>query len=682
MFNSLRTKVFLAVVLILAVVTGVVMFFTNQDVEQALVAAENRSASNVLHLLEVNVEGRYRTLLTDKIRVVRERKASLETLSHLAFSTFAYFNAMEDQGMMNDGEAKFRAAEWLEKLEQDKTNTIFVFNTAGTILASTEPERIGEDINGITDMKGRNLVTAAFAEAGPHGSANFTYSAQGAGELPDRFALVSPLPDWGWMVAVQADIIDVQRQVDLAMRDIVKALAQTLPDIQVVRSGFVFVFKGSGELIVPPPAHAGPLSRATSIAEVDPKLLESLKAATDKDGAPIRVLLPGDDQGLMETYVAYFKPLDWFMVSTAPVKEIAEPAEQLIRHLALIFGAVLAVCLILAWTYATAIARPLTRLAAYAKDLPKQDFTQPAPESTPIDDMPRRYRDEVGRLAEAFTFMDHSLRENIRHLMETTAAKERIQSELTIARDIQIGLLPKIFPPFPDRREMDLHAVLISAKEVGGDLFDYFFLDDRHLVFAVGDVADKGVPAALFMAITKTLLKVAAEKTPEPGAILERVNDDLSVDNPNAMFVTLFIAILDVYSGEMAYGNAGHNKPILVRDGETAWIQGASGPACGVMDGIPYKPLSTTLKSGDAVLVYTDGVTEAMSPVNAVFGDNHLLEIARDLEGKPAMETVKTIMDAVHVHANGANQSDDITMLCLRWNGPPKSKTEPEQAKA
>ncbi|WP_413203539.1 SpoIIE family protein phosphatase [Rhodospirillum sp. A1_3_36] len=683
MFNSLRTKVFLAVVLILAVVTGVVMFFTNRDVEQALVAAENRSASNVLHLLEVNVEGRYRTLLTDKIRVVRERKASLETLSNLAFSTFGYFKSMEDQGMMADGEAKFRATEWLGDLEQDKTHTIFVFNKGGTILASTDPERIGEDINGITDIKGRNLVTASFAEAGPYGSANFTYSAQGAGGAPDRFALVSPLPNWGWMVAVQAEIIDVQRQVDMAMRDIVKALAQTLPDIQVVKTGFVFVFKGSGELIVPPPAHAGPLSKATSIADVDPQLLTTLKAAADNgDASSIRVRLPGDDQGLMETYVAYFKPLDWFMVSTAPVQEISQPAEQLIHHLALIFAAVLAVCLILAWTYATAIARPLARLTAYAKDLPKQDFTQPAPDSTPIDDMPRRYRDEVGRLAEAFTFMDDSLRENIHDLMETTAAKERIQSELTIARDIQIGLLPKIFPPFPDRREMDLHATLVSAKEVGGDLFDYFFLDDRQLVFAVGDVADKGVPAALFMAITKTLLKVAAEKTPEPAAILERVNDDLSVDNPNAMFVTLFIGILDVQTGELAYANGGHNKPILIRQDETAWIEGASGPACGVMDGIPYKPLSTTLKPGDAVLVYTDGVTEAMSPDNAVFGDNHLLQIARDLESKPTMETVKAVMAAVQVHADGANQSDDITMLCLRWNGPLEPKKTPDQANA
>jgi sigma-B regulation protein RsbU (phosphoserine phosphatase) len=274
-------------------------------------------------------------------------------------------------------------------------------------------------------------------------------------------------------------------------------------------------------------------------------------------------------------------------------------------------------------------------------------------------------------LAEAFTFMDHALRENIHDLMETTAAKERIQSELTIARDIQIGLLPKIFPPFPDRGEMDLHAVLVSAKEVGGDLFDFFFLDDRRLVFAVGDVADKGVPAALFMAITKTLIKVAAEKTPDPAAILERVNDDLSVDNPNAMFVTLFIGILDVETGELSYANGGHNKPVLMRHGVAAWVQGASGPACGVMDGVPYKPLTMTLEAGDSLLVYTDGVTEAMSPTQKVFGDGHLLDITRGLERQPANETVTAVMEAVHEHVDGADQSDDITMLCLRWNGPP-----------
>jgi sigma-B regulation protein RsbU (phosphoserine phosphatase) len=197
------------------------------------------------------------------------------------------------------------------------------------------------------------------------------------------------------------------------------------------------------------------------------------------------------------------------------------------------------------------ITRPLRALAGAAKDIATGNLDIELPTI--------KSRDEVGKLADSFNYMKSSLKEYIKELTETTAAKERIESELKIAHDIQMGILHKIFPPFPDRPELDIYATLEPAKEVGGDLYDFFFMDDDHLCFTVGDVSGKGVPASLFMAITMTLIKTKATKGLSPDKVLSRVNEDLSMDNPSMMFVTVFLGILNIRTGELEYSNGGHN---------------------------------------------------------------------------------------------------------------------------
>lgn len=191
--------------------------------------------------------------------------------------------------------------------------------------------------------------------------------------------------------------------------------------------------------------------------------------------------------------------------------------------------------------------------------------------------------DEVGDLAASFASMKDALKKHIADLTTATAARERIESELRIARDIQMSILPKIFPPFPDRAELDVFAAIVPAREVGGDLYDFFFVDGHRFCFLIGDVSGKGVPAAFFMAVTKTLIKVVAEREPDPGRILTTVNDELSADNDSCMFVTLFLAILDTRTGRLEFGNAGHNAPLLLRQGRSrsgsaAWRSPWPGP--------------------------------------------------------------------------------------------------------
>jgi len=279
--------------------------------------------------------------------------------------------------------------------------------------------------------------------------------------------------------------------------------------------------------------------------------------------------------------------------------------------------------------------------------------------------------DEVGRLTGAFHYMRDSLKKYIEDLKETTAAKERIESELKIAHEIQMSILPKIFPPFPGRPdEFDLYAVIEPAKEVGGDFYDFFFIDNSHFCFVIGDVSGKGIPAALFMAVTKTLLKTKASWETDPGRILTRVNKDLSDGNDSCMFVTIFCGIIDTKTGEVLYANGGHNPPLLVRrEGAAAFLKGTGGLVVGVMEEAVYATERVLLRNGDFIFLYTDGVTEAMNGMGEIFSDARLMKSIALLQGKNIKEMLAEMMNNIVFFADGAPQSDDITMMVLKFKG-------------
>jgi len=333
--------------------------------------------------------------------------------------------------------------------------------------------------------------------------------------------------------------------------------------------------------------------------------------------------------------------------------------------------AVSLLALILAIAFVHRISGPLNELARFAKELPNQDLTSEASDHTSIDHLISGHTDEVGRLATAFVFMLSELRTNVANLLEVTSAKERIQSELDVAKEIQEGILPKIFPAFPERQEIQLFASLESAKQVGGDLYDFFFIDDSHLCFVIGDVSDKGVPAALFMAITMTLIRSTAEEHSSPAEIMVRINDKLSRENPNSMFVTLFIGVLNTQTGSVVYASGGHNPPILIKNnGETLYKDGISGLVVGGMEDMPYQELAFDLEPGEKIFLYTDGVTEALDIHQNLFSDKKLLEDVTLNRDADPQALVQKIRESVKKHVQTAPQSDDITMLVLQYNGP------------
>ena len=254
-------------------------------------------------------------------------------------------------------------------------------------------------------------------------------------------------------------------------------------------------------------------------------------------------------------------------------------------------------------------------------------------------------------------------------LEETTTAKERIESDLRIARDIQQSMIPQKFPPFPERSDIDLFASMTPAKAVGGDLYDFILLNEK-LYFCLGDVSGKGVPASLFMAVARNLFRVVSQQGLPPAEIADKLNNALSEDNDSGMFVTMFIGVVDLQTGHLEFCNAGHNPPVIkMPDGSTHFIEMQPNAPLGLWAGLPYEGEAIDDISGCPFFVYSDGLNEAENDKQEQYGDDLLLEMLEKHEFVSSQQTVEMMKADVVRHANGAEQSDDLTMLCVKVKG-------------
>ena len=674
MFRSLRFQLFAGLVAILLGAGLTITISTREQMRSALIDAEDRAARNVLNLIELQVSNRYRELLAEKLRIVNERRDALEHMGSVTAAVTDAQDALIRSEEASPVEARALALEFINAVAPGDSIEVFAMTRDGRVIAHSDSQQRGRDLGVQEDIKGRPLSVAVEEDVALYEHAYIVYDDGGNADdgMRDgrRFAHFRDVPALDLYIGVSDQIGDVERYVETGVAATIDVLAETLAQVQVVETGFVFIFDDALERVTPPADWAAGILEQRD-AKNDVSVAELLRAAVSDEGdVAARFTLPHHGSPVeMEAYVSYFRPLGWYIVSAVPVAEVNRPANAMTRRQGVIFALVLAVALVLAWAFALKLTGPLQRLSGYARQLPELDFTRAQAADASLDRLAHT-RSEVGGLARAFRFMEGELRGKIRALLDTTREKERIESELNIARDIQRGLLPKIFPPFPDNPQIDLHAALTPARHVGGDLFDFYFLDDRRLLFVVGDVADKGVPSALFMAITKTLVKSASNQEDDPAQMMVRVNEALSTDNPRAMFVTLFIGVLDIQTGDLDYVNAGQNPPILLpARGEATLMREISGPPVGVMAGIEYRQLKLRMAPGDSLVVYTDGVTEAMDADNMEYGTARLLALAETLRGQQAVRVANDVLDDVWHHVDGAVQSDDLTLLCLKWHG-------------
>lgn len=279
------------------------------------------------------------------------------------------------------------------------------------------------------------------------------------------------------------------------------------------------------------------------------------------------------------------------------------------------------------------------------------------------------------RVKENESFEFHSLSRDINVTVNTLNAlirdaSARIDKELDFAKKIQHSALPNTFPPYPNYHEFDIYASMNTAKEVGGDFYDYYLIDSRHLAILIADVSGKGIPAAMFMMTAKTIIKGLAETGLDVNDILTQANHKLCEGNDAEMFVTVWMGIVDLDTGHIEYANAGHNPPIVCRsDGNIEYLHGKAGFVLAGMEGMIYKKQEIQLEPGDQIYLYTDGVTEACNKEKELYGEDRLINVIMKIKDKKAIDVCNSVLSDVHEYTNGAEQSDDITMLSFKYHG-------------
>ena len=306
--------------------------------------------------------------------------------------------------------------------------------------------------------------------------------------------------------------------------------------------------------------------------------------------------------------------------------------------------------------------RPLALFARSADNIAKGNLNASLPQI--------RTRDEMKHLHDSFAMMQTSLNKQIEELKRVNEQKGRIEGELKVASDIQMSMLPKIYPPYPDRKDIDIFGSLTPAKAVGGDLFD-FYIRDNKLFFVIGDVSGKGVPASSVMAVSRTLFRIVSSHLEEPCLIMEQMNEALSDQNDSNMFVTLFIGSLDLQTGHMKYCNGGHDAPLLMnlKNQECQLLACHSNLPVGVMPGFKFESQETNIDADTLIFLYTDGLTEAENSQHQLFTEARIFNEAKQILNESqvsAKHVIEKMSAAVSGFVGDAEQSDDLTMLAIK----------------
>jgi len=362
-----------------------------------------------------------------------------------------------------------------------------------------------------------------------------------------------------------------------------------------------------------------------------------------------------------KNFFMFYAPIEhtgWAMGVIVPVRNIMKPIFYFLGAILLSMIVGLIIVALVCRGLIRNITKPLQRFAISADEIAKGNFDAPLPII--------KSEDEMRHLHDSFKLMQFSLVERIEELKTVNEEKGRIEGELTIARKIQMAMLPKVYPPYPDRNDIDIYGQLTPAKEVGGDLYDFFIRDEK-LFFCIGDVSGKGVPASLVMAMTRAMFRTISAHENRPSKILKTINDAMSENNDSNMFVTFFIGVLDLPTGRLRYCNGGHNAPITIYQDRIRFFDVIPNLPIGIVKSFDFKDQETIMPHGASIFLYTDGLNEAENREHEQLGDDKVLEVARQMTSLSAEEQTNLMTKAVEEHINGAEQSDDLTMLSIKY---------------
>ena len=356
----------------------------------------------------------------------------------------------------------------------------------------------------------------------------------------------------------------------------------------------------------------------------------------------------------------FYRPLegtDWIIAQTVTTITLDMFGILVGLAMALIIAFILIITFFVCQLTIRHMAKPLNLLADTADEVAQGQLNAALPD---IDS-----HDEIHQLRDSFGNMQHSLSKYIEELKVTTSAKASMESELKIAHDIQMSMLPKTYPAFPERHDIDIYGQLTPAKAVGGDLYDFFIRDEK-LFFCIGDVSGKGVPASLVMAVTRSLFRNISAYTQSPDQILIALNEALSSNNETGMFVTLFLGVLDLASGHMSYANAAHNPPLVLSGDNVSDLACDSNIPAGIMEGWQFSVQHLDMKTGDCIFLYTDGLNEAEDISHNQFEMERVRQVLSTTINKP-QTLIEAMTSSVKMFVGDAEQSDDLTMLAIKY---------------
>ena len=495
------------------------------------------------------------------------------------------------------------------------------------------------------------------------------------------FFLELPEVEYGYPIYVDGRLAAVlQGSTKLSV------IQKFISDVGVGENGFSIMVSGEGQLVYSP-RDSGELEMindmSSDIRETgNEQLVALIQEAQNQNSGLGEVTIDG------ETYYAAFARMEsigWTLVTFVPKSEMEEPVSELLsnvdaisarageeysrsfRRSSLLLLAVVVLMIgnasLAAVSLSGKITKPIHVMTKRIEDLTGDQFV------FEMDDV-YRTGDEIEILANTFGMLSEQMEGYLRNILAMTAEKERVGTELSIAAKIQADMLPGVFPAFPDRHEFDLYASMHPAKAVGGDFYDFFMVDDDHLAVVIADVSDKGVPAALFMMSAMIIINYRAKMGGTPGEILTAANAELCRNNKSKMFVTVWLGILELSTGKLTCTNAGHEYPVIRSgDGVFRIFKDRHGLVVGARPKTVYRDYEVLLQRGDAVFVYTDGVPEASNAGREMYGLERLEAALNRLAGETPQGILEGVKADVDAFAAGANQFDDMTMLCLEYRG-------------
>ncbi len=678
--HSFKSKILFLILGILIITTFIFLILTQKEVERAMLNAARDTARNMLHLVKLNVENEYQSLLYHKEYALVRYKEQLQNIVGIVESHIDSYYEMFEKGILNEAEAQQLALKSVEKFRFGKNDYFYIYDLELYAISHPDPNIRGKDMSDYLDVNGQLILQniKKMLLQDEKGFDSFWHIRLGEKNPVEKLSFNVLYEKWNWIIGSGVYIDDIEADERAKLQEIISDLKQTLSKIKIGETGYFYIFDGKKYMLIHPTLADQDISDMKDPATGSDHFDDLIKASQNPEEPFFYVwdkpLFENEYRFKKESFIENFKPLDWYIVSSVYEDEMRLPAKEIIKRQIAISLLILFISIFVIMILVKRFTKPLKTLTIHAKNLASSDFSPTSKEG--LKQISKRSKDEMGKLADAFIYMQNTLQDYIKNLKITTAANEKIKSELQIARNIQMEMVPKDFPAFPLRTEIDIFAFIEPAKDVGGDLYDYFFIDEQNLCFLIGDVSDKGVPAALFMARSISLIRafttLMKKNSPDeilPGTILDEVNKELYRDNEMCMFVTLFMGILNTRTGKIDYSNAGHNPPYLLKNNKIIQLDKICGCPLGIKKATNYKSNSFILESYDCLFLYTDGITEAMDKNDNEFSEKRLEENLNQIKTESTKQIITKIVKEVKEFSANIPQSDDISALAIRYFG-------------